>query len=430
MDRLASEGTLFTHTYANCPVCTPSRAMMLTGRYPLSNRAIANDLPLPEDEVTLGELLRDAGYRTGYIGKWHLDGAKRNGFTPPGSRRQGFEFWAAWNCAHNYFDGKLYLNTPKPITLEGYEPVGQTDLAIEFLKENDRRPFCLFLSWGPPHEPYKDVPKEYKALYAPSKIRLRPNVRPIPPGPHDVSEGKDSREGISWYYAHITALDEQLGRLLDALEEFGLADDTIVIFTSDHGDMLWSQGMMRKLQPWEESILIPFLIRWRGRIPAGRKCDTLFSIADIAPTVLSLMGLEVPSNMEGTDFSTVILGEDGPEPNSVFLMDIVTTDEGIRQGLHEWRGIRTKRYTYARWVEGDGWVLYDNEVDPYQLNNLIDSSDAASLRDELEAQLQRWLKRTGDECLSWEENICRLGLVKLWNARERKLQPKPRLIKG
>jgi len=175
---------------------------------------------------------------------------------------------------------------------------------------------------------------------------------------------------------------------------------------------------------------IPFLIRWKRRIPAGRRCDTLLGVADIAPTVLSLMGLNVPLNMEGTDLFAAILGRDVPELSSVFLMDIVTTDEGLRQGLHEWRGIRTKRYTYARWVEGDGWVLYDNEADPYQLNNLIDSSDAASLRDKLEAQLQRWLKRTGDECLSWEENICRLGLVKLRNARERKLQPKPRLLRG
>ena len=192
MDRMASEGTLFVNACANCPVCTPSRATMLTGRYPLSHRAVANDLPLPSSEVTIAEILRDVGYRTGYIGKWHLDGVPRDKFTAPGPRRHGFEFWAAWNCAHDYFHGRLYADTPEPIELKGYEPVGQTEVAIEFLEENGDRPFCLFLSWGPPHAPYAQVPERYKALYDPSQVQLRPNFSPEPPpGFRDISAGLD-----------------------------------------------------------------------------------------------------------------------------------------------------------------------------------------------------------------------------------------------
>jgi arylsulfatase A-like enzyme len=431
MDRLASEGALFTHAYANCPVCTPSRATILTGRYPLSHRALANDLPLPTSEVTIAELLRESGYRTGYIGKWHLDGVPRSRFTPPGPRRGGFDFWAAWNCAHSYFNGKLYRDTPEPIKLEGYEPVGQTDLAIRFLKEDDGRPFCLFLSWGPPHAPYDQVPERYKSLYDPAQIRLRPNVRPKPPRPFkDITGGRDPKTTIAHYYAHITALDEQLGRLLKALEELNLDEDTIVVFTSDHGDMLWSQGMAKKEQPWEESIQIPFIIRWRGRIPAGHRCDMLISTVDFAPTLLGLMGFEVPGYMEGMDLSHIVLGEKEDEPESVFLTGPVIVDQGLHQGIREWRGVRTKRYTYARWFDGEGWVLYDNEADPYQLNNLIDSPQLASIRDELESMLQGWLKRTGDGSLPWDELIRRLGLSELWNARERELHPKnPRILK-
>jgi len=431
MDKLASEGALFTHAYANCPVCTPSRGTILTGRYPLSHRALANDLPLPVSEVTIAELLRDRGYRTGYIGKWHLDGVPRGKFTPPGPRRQGFDFWAAWNCAHSYFNGRLYRDTPEPIKLEGYEPIGQTDLAIRFLRENAGNPFCLFLSWGPPHAPYDQVPERYKALYDPAQIRLRPNFRMKPPHPfNDIAGGRDPRTTIAHYYAHITALDEQLGRLLKTLEELRLNENTIVVFTSDHGDMLWSHGMAKKEQPWEESIRIPFIIRWKGKIPEGRRYDTLISTVDFAPTLLGLMGFEIPGYMEGMDLSHIVLGKGGDEPESVFLTEPVIVDQGLHQGVREWRGVRTKRYTYARWFDGEGWVLYDNDADPYQLNNLINSTEFAPVRDELESMLREWLRRTGDESLTWRENIRRLGLIDLWNARERELHPKnPRILK-
>jgi arylsulfatase A-like enzyme len=429
LDRLAAEGTRFAHAYANCPVCTPSRGTILTGRYPHAHRAVANDLPLPTDQVTIAKALRAAGYRTGYVGKWHLDGVPRDRFTPPGERRAGFDFWAAWNCAHDYLRARVFRDSPQPIELDGYEPVGHTDLAVEFLRQADDRPWCLFVSWGPPHAPYAHVPDEYRRLYTPSEIVLRANVRGEPSaGLRRLGDGPDP-QAIAGYYAHITALDEQLARLLAALRERGAGERTIVVFTSDHGDMLWSQGMTKKEQPWEESILIPLLVRWPGRVPAGRASGTLISTVDLAPTLLRLMGLDVPDTMQGADLSAAMLGRSADGPDSVFLTQPIVVDQGAAQGVREWRGLRTKRHTYAQWWDGGGWVLYDNDVDPFQANNLVDSPAHAAVRAKLAERLRAWLAATGDECLSWQATIRRLGLADLWNERERHMHPAaPRLL--
>ena len=434
LDRLAAEGTCFARAYANCPVCTPSRGTILTGRYPLSHGAVANDMPLGADEVTIAHVLRRGGYRTGYVGKWHLDGVPRDRFTPPGPRRAGFDdFWAVWNCAHDYFAGKVYRDAPEPIELGGYEPVGHTLLAIEFLRQRpDGRPFCLFVSWGTPHAPYLHVPKEYLQLYDPEALALRPNVRSDPPAPfRRLGDGPD-RRALAGYSAHITALDEQLARLLAVLEETGAAADTIVVFTSDHGDMLWSHGMTKKEQPWEEAVRIPLLVRWPGRVPAGRVCEELLSTADLAPTLLGLCGETPHAAMEGADLSAVVQGEAGAAgPESVFLTEPIIVDQGAAQGIGEWRGVRTKRWTYARWRDGGGWVLYDNDADPYQMTNLIDSPAHAAVRAELEAALRDWLAKTGDPCASWDGTVRHLGLVERWNERERHMHPKaPRLVDG
>jgi len=431
MDRVAAEGANFARAYANCPVCTPSRGTILTGRYPLSHRAVANDLPMPTDQVTIAHLLRDSGYRTGYVGKWHLDGVPRDRFTPPGPRRQGFDDWAVWNCSHAYFRGRLFRDDPdQPLALDGYEPVGQTDLALDFVTSDDERPWCLFLSWGPPHAPYGQVPDDYKALYDEEQITQRPNVRPEPPEPfRPLGQGYSPR-ALADYYAAITALDGQLGRLLAALDASGQAEDTIVVYTSDHGDMLWSHGLQKKEQPFEEAIRIPLLIRWPGRIPAGLRSEALVSTADFAPTLLRLMGLDVPERMEGGDLSDIVLGDGGDGPASVFLTEPIILDQGFHQGIGEWRGVRTARHTYARWTDGTPWVLYDNETDPYQMHNLAASPEHAALREQLDAELQAWLDRTGDRCESWQDVVRSLGLVAQWHERERFMHPKaPRLLK-
>ena len=182
LDRLASEGMLFRNTFANTPVCCPARAVILTGKYAHANGMVANDLRLRESEITLAEILRDAGYRTGFIGKWHLDGGPRMpGWVPPGSRRQGFEFWAANEVNHNHFDSQYFRDSEQPIPIKTFEPEVWTDLGIEFLRESqkDGRPFFLTLQMGPPHDPYR-APEPYLAMYDPVKLTLRPNFQGDP----------------------------------------------------------------------------------------------------------------------------------------------------------------------------------------------------------------------------------------------------------
>lgn len=410
-DRLCEEGTRCLDAVANCPVCTPSRAMLLTGQYPLTNRVMVNDLPLPESAVTIGDVVERAGYRTGYIGKWHLDGVPRTKFTPPGPRRHGFQYWAVHNCLHRYLQSSYYRDTDELLPIGGYEPEFQTDLAREFLRAEDPRPFCLFLSWGPPHNPYEQLPPWFARLYDPSRIQPPPNF-------HD---GDGRRRELAHYYGHVSALDQQLMRLLDALDEAGLADDTIVVYTSDHGDMLWSQGRVRKQQPYEESCRIPLVVRWPGAIPAGRAARGCLGIVDLAPSLLSLLGLEVPEAMQGSDLAAFLTGG-GETPASSFLMDLLPVDEGFAQGLREWRGVRTARHTYARWVEGGEWLLHDHAADPYQLHNLIESPEHAPVRAELAAELEAWLRRVGDPCRPGFELLRGSGLARLWNARERELR--------
>src|SRR5262245_39792171 len=250
IDRLASESLVLPNTFANTPVCCPARALQLTGKYTHRNGMVANDLRLRESEVTIAELLGEAGYRTGFVGKWHLDGGPRlPGFVPPGPRRQGFQFWAANECAHTHFETQYFRDTPKPIAIRKFEAEAWTDLGIEFLRatRNDPRPFFLSIQMGPPHDPY-NAPPDYAKLYDPARLKMRPNWK--------SGDGIPGPAAIAEYYGMITAIDDQVARLLRTLEELALVDDTIVIFTSDHGDMLGSQGRRLKRKPWEESINI------------------------------------------------------------------------------------------------------------------------------------------------------------------------------
>ena len=150
MDRMAERGVVFENTVSNIPVGTPWRAAFLTGQYPLSNGIFLNDLPLSGRVPTLGTIFREAGYKAGYIGKWHLDGPERSAFTPPGPRRQGFDFWMVGNCTHDYFHSIYYRDTPEPLYWNGYDAEEQTTAAIDFIRSHDRKmPFALVVSWAP-----------------------------------------------------------------------------------------------------------------------------------------------------------------------------------------------------------------------------------------------------------------------------------------
>jgi arylsulfatase A-like enzyme len=395
IDRLAGEGMRLTNAISTFPICCPYRAMLMTGRFPISTGVITNGPPLPEHELCIAEVLKSVGYQTGYIGKWHLNGhggvnAAENQFIPPGPRRQGFDYWAASNILHNYFNSYYYRDTDEKIMIEGWEPDTQTDLAIKYMEEyKGDDPFCLFLSWGPPHDPYIS-PEKFKKMYDPDKLKFRENVF------NDLG----NKDVLLNYYAAITSLDWNMGRLMEALERLGIADDTIVVFTSDHGDMIYSLYLFQKQWPYEESINVPFIIRYPRKIKSGQISDLLLGAQDIMPTLLGLMGVDVPGSVEGKDLSGFLTGTaTEPEPDSALIEVIAVCGRAQdRCGMRSWRGVRTKRYTYARFHDED-WVLIDNKLDPYQRRNLIYNKEYKPLRDKLEAELQQWLKKTNDPFL-------------------------------
>ena len=377
LDKLASEGVLVTNGISAQPVCSPYRAQILTGRYGHSTGVIHNDIRLPDSEVVISELMKKQGYATGYIGKWHLCEYRSN--PVDAKSRRGWEFWAVRNCSHQHSKPEYWLNDSKePISVPGWEPDVQTDLAVEFIKKNKQAPFCLFLSFGPPHNPYK-APEKYVEMYKGKKLTPRPNV----PG------GKTTN--LLQYYAMVTSLDTCMGRINDALDAAGISEDTIVVFTSDHGDMLGSQGHVLKQRPWEESINIPFILRYRRKVKKGQRRDWIVSSVDVMPTLLGLCDISISAQVQGLDYSATFLGKSREQRDAAFLFNV---HRGGGPGT-DWRGIRTKEWTYAYHYSGD-WVMYDLKNDPYQLKNLVDDPKFAAKKNQLREQLESMRKALGE----------------------------------
>ncbi|MFP4502263.1 MAG: sulfatase [Candidatus Hydrogenedentota bacterium] len=391
IDALAQESVNCVNTVSGCPVCSPYRGTLMTGQYPLTHGVFMNDVYLRPQVKSFAEALNGAGYHTGYIGKWHIDGQGRSSYIPP-ERRQGFQFWKVLECTHNYNKSKYYGDKPEAKMWEGYDAFAQTDAAVDYIeaRSQEAEPFALFLSWGPPHNPYQTAPEKYNAMYDPQTLELRPNVPP------EMEEG--ARRDLAGYYAHCTALDDALGRLLDALEVHGVAENTLVVFTSDHGDMLGSHGEQRKQRPYEESIRVPLLLR-SSRLfgNGGRKLAYPVESPDLMPSILGLLGAEAPAAVEGRDLSAYWRGEAQAPEDSALLACYQPFGEWKRSnGGKEYRGIRTERYTYVRDLEGP-WLLYDNEEDPYQLKNLVNDPPHAELQAMLESALDAKLDAVDDD---------------------------------
>ncbi len=391
LDRLAQQGVNFRNAVSVCPVCTPYRAALMTGRFPTSTGMFLNDAYLPESELCFAEIFREAGYDTAYIGKWHLDGHGRSAFVAP-QRRQGWQFWKAAECDHDYLHSHFYEgDSDQKRYWEGYDAFAQTRAAQAYLRQRagSNRPFVLMVSYGIPHFPHHTALPEFKALYPPEKIQLPPNV------PAELQE--KARQEAQGYYAHCTALDRCVGDLMATLEETKLAEQTILVFTSDHGEMLGSHGAPPTMKhlPWDESARVPFLLRYPAAHGSRtRVVLTPVTTPDILPTLLGLAGLSVPKTIEGEDLSGLVRGEPEPPDRAALYMAIAPfAGHGFNK---EYRALRTKRYTYVRGLEGP-WLLFDDSQDPHQLNNLVARPEFATLRDELDAQLQAELKRIGDD---------------------------------
>ena len=392
LDAFERQSVNFTQAVAGMPVCSPTRASLLTGQRPQTHGVFINDVPLSTNAVTLPKALKGAGYDTGCIGKWHIDGhGSRSAFIPR-ERRQGFDYWKVLECTHAYNNSFYYADGPEKLKWDGYDAFAQTRDAQNYLSDRAKagKPFLLWLAWGPPNNPYAAAPAKYRAMYSPENIKVHPNV------PESARE--EARKELAGYYAHCSALDDAFGDLMRTLDETGLAKNTIVVFTSDHGDMLWSQNQQRKQRPWEESARVPMLMR----LPASfgiqaQRVAAMINSEDVMPTLLSLAGVAIPTSVEGLDFSVVMRRGKDPSGGATLIRCISPFGEYARRnGGREYRAVRTADYTYARTLEGP-WLLYDNKADAYQTNNLAGASGYRDLQERLDRLLTEKLAAQRDE---------------------------------
>jgi len=423
IDRFASEGLVLTDAVSNRPVCSPYRAMLFSGQYPHANGVLGNvnsttvqyENYLQETTRCFSDVLHDAGYNQAYLGKLHLDppneqyeyteGTRGNGviwdsYTPPGPRRHGYDFWHSYGCCDWHFDPHYWTGDDpidKRIDPKEWSTKHETDVALRYIRNeggqcrDSDKPFSLVISYNPPHMPFKQVPEEYVEQYGDlthEDLLTRPNVAAD-------EKGDSARENVKHYFAMVTGVDDNFGRILDCLKDEGLEEDTIVVFTSDHGEMMGSHGCMGKSVHYEESFAVPFIIRWPGKIAAGEN-DLLIGTPDLMPTLLNLMGVgNVPESVQGADYSDILLGENGPCPASALFLNV---NPGDPTGGS--RGVRTHRNTFVVTRTKDGgeeMILHDNIADPYQLENIAD--DQPNLVAELREEMNGWLAKNGDPWL-------------------------------
>jgi arylsulfatase A-like enzyme len=371
LDRLASEGLLFANAYSCYPVCTPYRGVLFTGRYGSQTGVRKNNQALPVDGTTLAQDLNEGGYRTSYVGKWHL-GATGNIAVAP-ELRGGFQEFTGYQCYNDYLRDVWFFDEQGEKTeYFKHRTDATTDIAIEKLRHLQDSRFALFVSYQNPHYPVQPS-KPYADMYKNAGIARRPNAESIdpytktlsPPTPNIEMDmnylryGNDLDEYLRLYYAMITQLDDNIGRIMNALQELGLAENTVVIFTADHGDMQGSHGLKNKNVFWEESSHIPLIVK----VPGGKQgavMEELVSTVDFYPTLLDYASISTPKDKEGESFAPMTFGKDQPWKNTVFSEDA------------RWYMCRSgslKLVIDSATLEPS--QLFDLEDDPYEMNNLI-----------------------------------------------------------
>jgi arylsulfatase A-like enzyme len=391
IDRLSEESVNFSNAVSVCPVCTPYRAALLTGRYPTSTGMFVNDLYLPSEELCMAEIYKTAGYATAYIGKWHLDGHGREDNVEP-DRRQGFDYWSGLECSHDYNRMPYFENDdPEKKFREGYSTFAESKDARDYLEKHakDKKPFLLFVAFATPHFPHNTAPQLYKDMYPLSSLQINPNV------PDSLKDNVLTE--LQGYYAHCTATDQAIGELISKIEALGLSKNTIVVFTADHGEMMGAHGRLpfRKQLAWEESAHVPFLIRLPGMNKnKGAEISSPITTPDILPSLLGLCGIKIPDVIEGDDLSAMITTPETQKDRSALFMSVCPFDVNFPD--KEYRAIRTARYTYARTPDGP-FMLFDDLQDPWQMNNLADKPEAAEIQQDLDSQMNSRLKAIHDE---------------------------------
>ncbi|MGF1761124.1 sulfatase [Photobacterium sagamiensis] len=411
LDNFAKQSVNFNKAVCGFPLCCPSRASLITGKYAHNNGVVGHEYQLAPSHLTIADMFNSAGYDTIYIGKWHLSalldnkGAERIGTKViPKDLRGRFKSFIGYennnspfDCYVHGHDGDLEIDVYK---LPKYETDALTDIAIDKINEHANsgksQPFFMVISVQPPHDPYI-APAKHLRNFCESELELRPNV---PPYEHIVSQ---ARRDLTGYYAALEAIDDNFGRLIDELDKHGLYEDTHIIFLSDHGDMHGSQGMLRKTNPYEESIRVPVIIGGGGRMAEDKhhlcgEDHALINSVDIAPTSLGLCGIEIPEVMEGIDFSAnrLDLRKEKNAPSSAYIQSVVPTyhNDSINK---PWRGIVTSDgYKYVCFEHSE-WLMFNLNDDPYELVNLVHNALFCEKRKELNQQLRDWIEKTDDD---------------------------------
>ncbi len=391
LDAFAKEAVNFTNTVSVTPVCTPHRAALLTGRFPTTTGMFLNDIHLPAEEVTMAEIFKKEGYNTAYWGKWHLDGHGRSTYIPK-KRRQGFDFWRALECSHNYTKMPYYDNENTTLKhWKKYSPFAITEDANTYLEKHakDENPFLAVISIATPHYPHGSAPKKYKDMYPPESLTLNPNIS------EDFK--KRARKELQGYYAHATATDKAIGTIIDKIKELGLLENTIIVFSADHGEMMGAHGVKPfvKQLAWDESIRVPFLISYpKINSNKGKIVNAPLTTPDILPSLLGLTNSDIPNEIEGENLAELIQNPDPNIDRAALVMNVAPFGANYKD--EPYRGIRTKQYTYAV-TPKEPSMFYDNIKDPYQQNNLLGKPEFVAIQKDLDAKLKKELEKIGDE---------------------------------
>ena len=374
IDRLAREGITFTNAVSTCPVCAPYRSMLMTGREALETGHMMNNVRARHDELSIADAFGGAGYRTGWVGKWHLYSAETREivdfeYIPDGRDRLGFDCFRAYNYHTQFFDGPLCLDDGDHTRWSGYETTGLLPFVDQFLADSAAEPFLLFVSPHMPHhggaipgqgkgkgEDLAPVTQDASAngRLAPDHCLSRVPEEPVLPANVPADMLPEAVDCYRDYLAMTVAVDDMVGAILQRLAQGELLDDTIVVFGSDHGSLMGAHGLnpWQKRTPWEESISVPLFCRLPGGHRGGTVCDALVSPVDLFPTLCGLCDVDVPKSVSGRDQASVWLGsETDAERDALFTYCI---DDALLTETTgpEWKGVRTKQWNYFRFLGG------------------------------------------------------------------------------
>ncbi len=426
-DRLARGGVWFRQAVCNSPICGPNRATIFTGTYVPTHGEDHNDKRLPADRHTIFKSLKAAGYEVAYIGKWHMGGKYSAEEGAPKDNIAGIDYFLDSIGGHKHFKRLYKLNDePAKDYGEGWQPEFEVQRGIEWVGQNKGKPFALFISFGPPHtgggvgyegrrKPYDFItskpphgggygyaaPREFESMYKPEiNFLVRPNVK----FKLDERNREPVESAVAGYFGAITSIDVNTGKLIDYLAKEGLLEKTMVVITSDHGEMLGSQGRMTKGIWFEEAVRVPALFYQKGRIQPLAS-DAIFSSVDLTPSILGMLGVEIPKSVEGTNFAPLIEGK-GP----VSVEEAFIHFYGAPEAPRDFKGLRNSRYTYAiaqyvDWykrfnppIDSPYGILYDNKTDPYQMKPIYygQSPETDAVMKDLHSKLAAHLKAVKD----------------------------------